>query len=155
MRRRAISLSRELWTIMHALQGVRVLSDHLGELPANCDRARSIPRAISATVVVLEARLMHLERVVCGEVNPGDLWSSSNDAGAADEAGEDDLKIGEWSPEESVSRARRELRRAKVERERQRARHASAEQAQGVGKYPTASPEDLRPEGRGHGSAPA
>jgi hypothetical protein len=144
MRRRSISLSRELWTIMHALQGVRVLSDHLGELPANCDRARSIPRAISATVVVLEARLMHLERVVCGEVNPGDLWSSSNDAGAADEAGED-LKIAEWSPEKTVSRARRELKRAKVERDRQRARRASTEQAQDVVNYPTASPEELRP----------
>ena len=155
MRRRSISLSRELWTIIHAVEGLRVLADHLGELPANCERAKMIPRAIASTVVVIEARLLHLERVVCGDVNAADLWSSSNDAGAAADDDGEDLEIAEWSVEKSVSRARRELTRAKVERDRQRARRASTEQAQDVVNNPTASPEELRPEGRGRGSAPA
>jgi hypothetical protein len=122
--RRAISLSRELWLIMRSLQGLRILADYLHDLPTEATIARrEIPSAISATLAIVEARLVMLDRVVTGDVNPALAWSPANDAGPPPtEDGEPDIRIAEWSDGEAVRRAREELKRAKVRRDRERAR---------------------------------
>lgn len=141
--RRAISLSRELWLIMRSLQGLRVLADYLHDLPAEAPIVRrEIPSAISATLAIVEARLVMLDRVVTGDVNAALLWSPANDAGPPPaEDGAPDVSIAEWSDGETVRKAREELKRAKVRRDRERARRApdGAPRTRREGRVPTDS----------------
>ena len=126
MTRRAISLTRELWLLMRSLQGQRHLADHAFDLPEGAAAVREILSALSATIAILEARLLMLDRVIRNELDPALLWSFVNNAGKPlSEGDEPDVHLSEWSARHSVKKARQELQRAKARHQREKERRAA------------------------------
>jgi hypothetical protein len=129
---RTVSLSAELWLLLRAVQGLRILADHWLELPPDSHQAREIPSAIGATASILEARLVMLDRAITGTIDPALVWLYGNDAGPEPEDGADeDVRLPEWSAAKAVRKARTELGRAKRRREHEGSRRARGGDGEG------------------------
>jgi hypothetical protein len=125
MKRRAVSLTREIWLVMRSIQGLRLLADLWFDLPHDTDAAKQIPSALSASLAVIEARLLMLDRVVTGTMDPALFWCAANDAGPALRDGDEpDVHLKEWSAATAARRAREDLKRAKLRRQHERERRA-------------------------------
>jgi hypothetical protein len=126
MSRRAISLTRELWLLLRSLQGQRHLADHAFDLPEGAPAAREILSALSATMALLEARLLMIDRVIRDELDPVLLWAFVNDAGRPlSEGDEPDVHLPEWSARHALTRARQAVKRAKGRHHREKERRAA------------------------------
>jgi hypothetical protein len=123
MARRSVSLTRELWLLMRSLQGQRHLADHAYDLPEGTPAVREVLSALSATIALIEARLLMLDRVIRDELDPALLWAFVNDASHPLREGEEpDVHLTEWSTRQAVRKARLELQRAKARHQREKER---------------------------------
>ena len=80
--------------------------------------------ALSATIALLEARLLMLDRVIRDEEDAGQLWSSVNDGPHQSENDDQDVALREWSARHAIKKAREELKRAKARRAHEKDRAA-------------------------------
>ena len=76
--RKAVSLSSELHVLASAIEGVRRRAEHLG-IDAGAEEGRDL-QAIASQLTTLRDRLVLLDRVVRGTVDPRLLWCNENDA---------------------------------------------------------------------------
>lgn len=109
---RAVSLSRELWILIGAVRGVRLLSEHAMQPPGGS--VAQLRAEVAALVTIIEGRLVMLECAVTGELDPALIWCASNAAPPGDDT--PDVRLAEWSGKLAVRKAREELRRAKRRR---------------------------------------
>jgi hypothetical protein len=107
---RTVSLSQELWILIGAAQGVRLLSERATQCPHGS--VVQLCAEVAAVLAVIEGRLVMLERAVSGEVDPALIWCASNAAPTGDDD-VPDVQLVEWSAKHAVRKARAELRRAK------------------------------------------
>jgi hypothetical protein len=107
---RRVSLSAELMTIRDAIGAVRLLVHPLLFLPlGECGVPRGLPRAVIAGLTLVEERLRHVDRAICGVIDPRTIATAENEPGRPDD-GSTDVILLPWSPKR---RARQELRGAK------------------------------------------
>jgi len=127
---RAISLSREVDLIRSAVQAVRLLVEQLREFPtSDLGLPRDLPGALRAALVLIDARLHALDRVVRGHLDPEVLWTKESAANGEPDAEETDVAIG-WSQKDRIDHHRRELQRAE-----RRARHGQAQRSRKQGRH--------------------
>lgn len=101
---------------MHAVRAARILADHWIQ-GADSGDVRSLPIALSAVLSVLEARVLMLERVVSGTLDPALFFCVENAATTQDEA---DIILAEWSDKVAAKAAKTEWKRAKRRMARRR-----------------------------------
>lgn len=133
MKPAAVSLTFELLLLDHAVEAARLLAEVLArdsfEEEADARRAAA---SIAAVLALVNTRLLDLERVVRGDLDPARILAPHNQkrpppAGSDEE----DIILVPWSPKKrcrrlkaELARARRQLRAARArapERARERA----------------------------------
>ncbi len=128
-KRKAISLSNELLLVVRVLDCVRATADHWTE--GRLDD-RSLPRSISASLVVLIERLRFLDLIVRDAVDPGALWCPENAVEPAFRvAGDKDVIFTAWSDKKHARRVRRSARAARRRRRPTEERSDSADETDG------------------------
>jgi hypothetical protein len=112
---RRVSLSREIWISIRALDGLEQIADAWTNLPEGHESRRLIPSAMGAVATIVRDRLAMLERVVRNELDPVLIWCVDNDAGAVLNADDDaDVHFVEWDGARAVKRAKDELLRTEA-----------------------------------------
>lgn len=117
--RKAASLSNELHVITTAIEGVKRRAAHLG-LDAGGEDGRDL-QAIASQLTTLRDRLVLLDRVVRGAVDPRLLWCAENHALAMSKRGahdEQDVVFEVWSDRTEARRYRRlwKMARSRLQR---------------------------------------
>jgi hypothetical protein len=114
---RGISLSNELHILIHGMEAIRTLAEHLTRGDGDGVFAESgVPRTIAANLVVLRERLVLLDRAVRDVVDPALLWCAENKALPTPEPPTDDdhdIMLGAWSDKKAARRLRRSWKAAK------------------------------------------
>ena len=120
MPRKIVSLSNELDLLMGTIRGARILTEKWNEAPFGIGVDPELPRAISATLAILMARVDLLDRAARGTIDPRLVWRPEN-AAIEDEGAE--VQLPAWSDEQAAREAKREWRRCRrrLRSKRQRA----------------------------------
>lgn len=131
MARRKMSLSRELYTLMNAIEAGRILSDQLGtqQYATPYDEHRA-PHAAAAILVLVGERIRNLRRAIQDDIDPRILVGNHNvepdddDIDSDHEENNSDVYLTERSAEQRKKHHAAELGRA--ERQLQRKRETDA-----------------------------
>jgi hypothetical protein len=106
--RKAISLSNELHLIAKGIDGVRLTAERLS-VDASGEEGR-MAGVIASQLTILRERLLLLDRVVRGDVDPRLLWCTENDALPLIDDGthdDEDVTFQVWSERAELRRYRR------------------------------------------------
>lgn len=112
MRKKTVSINHELHVVLGTLRVVRELADHWSQQPAGIGgNPVHLLHDLAASLVVIEARLVLLQRAVRGKIDPEQLWCAANDGDAEDK---EDIALPTWSLRRIARQARREWKSAKT-----------------------------------------
>lgn len=125
MPRKSVSINHELHVVLGTLRVVRELADYWSQQPAGIGgNPVHLLHDLAASLTVVEARLVLLQRVIRGTLDPEQLWCAANDGDAEDK---EDIVLPAWSLRRTERNARREYRRAKARLAWRSRRKASGE----------------------------
>ncbi len=119
---RRVSLRRELDLLLSCVRGVKVMAERLFDVPM---RQYALPgnfaSSLIGALVLVEARLRDLERVVAGQVDPDLFWLNETSAEGNNDPDEDHLVFA-WSEKRRTRALRQRLKRARRRRHHQHQR---------------------------------
>lgn len=125
MPRKSVSINHELHVVLGTLRVVRELADYWSQQPVGIGgNPVHLLHDLAASLVLVEARLVLLQRAVRDTIDPAQLWCAANDGDAEDK---EDIVLPTWSLRRIERNARRECRNAKARLAWKSRRKASGE----------------------------
>ena len=107
LKRKAVSLSFELFELERAVEGARLMLDMLANEGMPTEYAQRVaPSAVAAGLSLVVARLHHLGRVIRGGEDPQHVWAEHNDDTVHHPA-DVDLRLVAWPIGLGIKRKKR------------------------------------------------